>query len=431
MVSRFGMEAREPEGHRNGLRNYMVHSVEGGFFMGGLAFVAPESVLPRIVESLGGPAWVISLMPVALVLGIVTPGLFTAHVLERLERTLPAVLLMGLVQRLPFLAAGLTLLLVGESMPRLVLCVVVLAPLISGLAGGVTLPAWMELIAKTLAPNRRASAMAIRQIIAAMIGLASGAVISAVLFHLPGVAGYGVLHLIAFGFLMLSLTVLALAREEAVHPGHHGPAVGLMENLRAIPAIVRGTPGIGTFLAVRVLSCGFFIALPFLAIHALDTSNLADSYLGALVAAQMVGGIIGNVVGGVLGDRTGTRNTTLTGIGSLLALCLVMPWCIRWWQFVAGFALFGFGYNAMRIGMVTLGIELSPLSKRGTVVATIGWSMGLGLVASSALGGLLWEATGGIAAPCAAGAVSMAAALLLLCRVAEPRRRTSPPTIRA
>jgi MFS family permease len=308
---------------------------------------------------------------------------------------------------------------------------VVLAPLVSGLAGGVTLPAWMELIAKTLDPNRRASAMAIRQVIAATIGLASGAVISAVLFHWPGVAGYGVLHLIAFGFLMLSLTVLTLAREEAVHPGHHGPAVGLLDNLRSIPGIVRGTSGLARFLVVRVVSCGIFIALPFMAIHALDTSEHPDSYLGVLVAAQMVGGILGNVVGGVLGDRTGTRHTALLGIGSLLTLCLLTPWCTGWWQFVAGFGLFGFGFNAMRVGMVTLGLELAPVSKRGTAVATIGWCMAGGLLASTLIGGLLWGATGRFVLLCVVGAACMGAAFLLLLGVPDPRHRQMPLSIRA
>lgn len=395
--------------------------MEGGLFMGGLAFVAPESVLPRMVESLGGPGWVISLMPVAVVLGIVMPGLLTAHWLERLERTLPVILVTGTVQRLPFLVAGLTLLLAGESQSRLVLGMVVAAPLVSGLAGGLTLPAWMELIAKTLSPQRRASAMAVRQMIASVIGLASGGVIAAVLTFVPGVAGYGVLHLITFGFLMVSLFVLALAREQAVHPGHHGPAVGLLENLMSIPLIVRITPGIGRFLVVRALSCGFFIALPFMAIYALHSTGHPDSYLGVLVTAQMIGGIVGNVVAGTLGDRSGAKGAALIGIGSLFILCAVMPWCVAWWQFVAGFGLFGFGFSAMRIGMVTLGIELAPLAKRGTIVATISWCMGLSLISTTVIGGLLWSGVARFGLLCGIGAVWMIAAFLILWPIHEPR----------
>ena len=406
----------------NGRRNYMVHSVEGGLFMGGLAIVAPESVLPRMVEALGGPAWVIGIMPAALAVGIALPGLFTAHMLERLERTLPAVLVMGIVQRLPFLIAGLVLLLQGETMPRLALCVVVLAPLFSGLAGGVTLPAWMELIAKTLTPNRRASAMAIRQIVASMIGLASGGIIASVLHRWPGVHGYGVLHLVAFVFMMMSIAVLAFAQEEAVHPGHHGPAVGLLENLRSIPTVIRGAPGIARFLAVRILSCGFFVSMPFMAIHALDTCALPDSYLGVLVAGQMLGGIVGNVVGGYLGDRIGARSCTLASIASLLALCLLLPLCRQWWHFVAGFAFLGFGFNMLRIGMITLGIELAPRSKRATVLATIGWSMGTGLLSATLLGGFLWSLTERFDLVCGVASAWMVAAFLLLRGVPAPRR---------
>ena len=38
-------------------RNYAAHSLEGGLFIGGVAFVHPQTVLPRIIERLGGPDW--------------------------------------------------------------------------------------------------------------------------------------------------------------------------------------------------------------------------------------------------------------------------------------------------------------------------------------------------------------------------------------
>ncbi len=413
-----------PANGRNGLRNYLAHSVDGGLFIGGIAFVAPESVLPRIVQSLGGPAWVIAVMPVAIILGFVLPGLLVAHRLERLERTLPIILAAGVIQRIPFLAAGLTLLLIGESRPGPALAVVVLAPLLSGLAGGITFPAWMELVAKTLPPARRASAMAIRMIIASMIGITSGAIIAAVLDRWPGMPGFGVLHLITFVFTVLSISVLALVREEPGDTTHHGPALGLRDNLKAVPGILRGAPGLPCFVAARVLTCSFFIPLPFMAIHALSITGHPDSYLGILVSAQMAGAIAGNVISGIIGDRSGARRPSLMGAGTLFVLCAAVPYGTSWSFFVGCFAVLGFGMGCMRVGMMTLALELVPVAKRSTAVATIGWFMAVGLIGSSAIGGLLWSATQRLNLLGAVSAALMLIAVVLLARIPEPRNAT-------
>ncbi|HEY1081569.1 MAG TPA: hypothetical protein VGE29_04865, partial [Prosthecobacter sp.] len=47
-------------------RNFICHCLEGGLYMGGTAFLAPETVLPKMVETLGGQAWIIAMMPVLL-----------------------------------------------------------------------------------------------------------------------------------------------------------------------------------------------------------------------------------------------------------------------------------------------------------------------------------------------------------------------------
>ena len=67
----------------------------------------------------------------------------------------------GALQRLPYLLVGSTLLLVPDPGDT-VLTLVVLAPLMSGLAGGVSVTAWREYIAKSIPAHRRASLWATR-----------------------------------------------------------------------------------------------------------------------------------------------------------------------------------------------------------------------------------------------------------------------------
>jgi MFS family permease len=91
-------------------RNYLAHSLEGGLFMGALSFVSASTLLPTVVRSLRGPDWLISMMPVMMAVGALLPPVFTAHVIDRLRRYMPLLLVTGVFQRVPYLLAGLALL---------------------------------------------------------------------------------------------------------------------------------------------------------------------------------------------------------------------------------------------------------------------------------------------------------------------------------
>ena len=60
----------------NEKRNFAIHSLEGGLYMGGIAFLSAESVLPTMVNSRGGSEWLVALMPSLMAMGFFTPVLF-------------------------------------------------------------------------------------------------------------------------------------------------------------------------------------------------------------------------------------------------------------------------------------------------------------------------------------------------------------------
>ncbi|HEV8246853.1 MAG TPA: hypothetical protein VGP93_13840, partial [Polyangiaceae bacterium] len=64
--------------------NYWAHCLEGALFVGGLSFVNPQTVLPRMCQTLGAPSWLIALAPSLLLIGYITPGLFVARRIEAL-----------------------------------------------------------------------------------------------------------------------------------------------------------------------------------------------------------------------------------------------------------------------------------------------------------------------------------------------------------
>ena len=211
------LDHEQREVSRHFKRNYLAHSLEGGLFMGGVAFLHPQTVAPRMIERLGGPDWMIAASPILQLVGFYIPSLFLTHRLERLAFLKPFVMALGVLQRLPYLLMGIVLLFARET-DRWVLPLVMLTPLLSGLAGGVSITAWREYVAKSIPAPRRASLWACRFVLGGLLGVAAGQGVQLVLgqhFAASGSAlpAYGVLHFGVLGGMLASYAVLAITRE--------------------------------------------------------------------------------------------------------------------------------------------------------------------------------------------------------------------------
>lgn len=404
-------------------RNYLAHSIEGGLFVGGLAFVAQDSVLPRLAELLEAPPWLVGLMPALMWIGIGLPPLFVAHHIERLTRYKPLLLVTGIFQRLPFFLAALVLLLFGATRPRVALVAVVLAPILSGFFCGISITAWMELVARTLPSERRASVFAWRNIISAVIGLGAGGIIAAILNRYPGTQGYGLLHLMAFVMLVASYIGFCVIRETVRPPQNQGPPQSLAANLRSVPGLLRSAPGLRRFLVLRSFIMGQFIMIPYLAIHALRTTGQPDSFLGMLVALQMAGAIVGNFGAGWMGDRHGGKVIVQVTSLVLVLVCFGGIFAQTTPQFLAVFFLFGAGAFGSRVGLMTLSLEISPRDKRATSIGLLSLVNVISLALFSTLSGVIWSWGRGFAPGALAAAFCLALSCVLLARVTEPRKR--------
>ena len=401
-------------------RNYLAHSIEGGLYMGGTAFLAAESVGPVMLRSLGAPDAVIAFAPIAVLFGVGLAPLMTARRVERLHHFKPFVMSFGIFQRLAFLPAAFALFFLAASHPVLTWALVAGAPLVSGLLCGVHVVAWMELVARVIPSHRRASAAAIRLFVGTVVGLAAGPVIRRVLDAHPGPAGYGILHLLLFLFLAGSYAVFAAVREPPVprlrlDPSRAETRVGRFDALR-------GDRRLRLVAAGRVLTCGIYILLPFLSIHALQRTGRPDSFVGALVTAQMLGALAGNVAGGWMGDRFGGRRPMLLGRATLALACAASALAATPLQFQAIYAALGAGLHLNAVGDSALTFEVASAERRRpffTALTFLGAPAMVGAVAISAglrrLGPAIWPAA-------ALGAAALAAAWFVTRRIVDPRR---------
>lgn len=402
--------------------NFAVHVVEGGLFMGGLNFVAPVTVLPAMVENLGAAAWLIALAPCLFSIGALAPGVFVAPWIESLARMKPLILVMAFFQRLSYLVAGL-LLVWGEPSDGLALSLVIAAPLLCGFLGGLTLPAWQEFVSRTVPANRRSSLWALRFLFHACIGVMAGIVVERVLGENPGLREYGWLHLILFAFLAGSYVVFCASREAVLPPKRAAASSRPWTLVKSIPATLRADKIFRQFLITKVAFHWVFFVIPFMGVHALQTTGRGPGFLGVLLSWQMGGMVLGNLVAGYLGDRKGGRAVLLVGHLLLLGLCLLYPWMETGTSFIAMFVLFGLGLAFTNVGGQTMDLEISPVHRRVSSFALIGWANLLGILMASVIAGQLRAAGCHIHVLAALAVSGISLAILLLWNIPEPRGR--------
>lgn len=339
--------------------------------MGGMAFVAADTVLPNMVHSMGGPDWLISASPVLIMTGILGPQLLAAHWIERKAAVHRYLSVVGLFQRGMFLLAGLGLLLFGESMPTLALVLAVLGPLLSGVFTGFSVPAWTELVSRTIPPEKRASMHALRNMMSALIALLAGWSIHEILTVYPDHRGYALLFGICFVLIALSWFFFIRLRETALPERIQTGPVNLMASLRALPAFLKADRQLRLMAVVSFVGPSIFIVVPFLAVQATEVTGRGASFVGMLVLAKTAGMLVSNLIGAYLGDRYGGRILMILSRLGRIVLCLIVPFAQTEWAFLVAFFFFGSSFTLNVIGHSVLSLEISPDGRRPTYVALI------------------------------------------------------------
>ncbi len=388
--------------------------------MGGFRFIAAETIGPAMVASLAGPDWLVALMPMLSMLGYVLPQILIAHHVQGMVRHMPLVAIIGVFQRLPLLIAGLVLLL-ADGHRLSALAAVALAPLGCGLIAGFSVNAWQELVAKTVPASRRSSLFAVRNVLASAIGLVAGGAVAAVLRRYPGPVGFGLLHLVTFALLAVSLAVFLLVREVPYPRPPVRHADTLAGNLRTMPGLLAGNRRFLTYLLADACMAGIYIMMPFLGIHALEVLHKPNEYLGFLLMVHTAGSIAGNLVGGAVGDRCGSKRVIVLSQAAFLVIAAWGAVAGRSVEFLALFFLLGTAQTWLSIGKQTFCLEISPLEHRATYLAILGTTNVPATLAAWLLSWLTWQATHSFAWVAGLTAACVLSAAILLSRVRDPR----------
>lgn len=371
-------------------KNYILHSIEGGFYLGGTAFVSPEIVLPAILYFLGAESWMIATSPVLLLVGLFAPAIITAPIVSNLKTLKPFVVFFSFLQRLPPLITAFaifyySLYLNGaekENFIDTLIYIVYLCPLFSGIFGGLGGPAWLEMVSRMVPTNRRASGWAIRNILQCLITLLAGVVIYELLLRYPSNFAYGLLHLISFYFIIFSLFMIIFMSEvETKDVKDKLSFKNYFSKLKSMSKLVYKSKTFLLFMLIRIGGCSYMIIMPFLSIYGLEKLNKGKETLGPFVIYSSIGAIIGNIIGAFVGDRSGGKILIIIARVVFILMLAFIPFAEKNWHFYLIFGITSFSLFLDRIGDITLVVEISPEKDRPIYLAftTIGGIISFGI----------------------------------------------------
>jgi MFS family permease len=396
-----------------------------GLFMVGLAFVSSATILPAFAASLGASTVYIGAIPAVMMIGWFLPPLFAAAHAERLPRKLPFVMRWTGWERLPFLVLTLVAFFLADRAPGASLWVLLVTLLAMTAVGGVLMPAWTDLVARTLPARIRGRFFGLASLVGTAGGLAGTALTSWALGTLASSTAYGVCFLAATFFVGLSWIALALVREPPGAPSDD--ATDFWTHLGGIPALLRQDPSFSWYLVARALTFGAVIGTAFFTVYALRVLRAPAADVGLFTGLLLAGQMAGQIALGWVADRAGHRIVIVLAAAAATAMNLVALAAGSLGAFVTVFALHGFFTAAIQVSALNVVFEFSPTPRQNPTYVGIErtfmapFAFGLPL-----LGGLTIDALGYgfVFAFSAMSSAASAAVLLLLVR--DPRRRAAP-----
>ena len=416
-------EARfQAEVRANLRRNYLVHLGHGLLGQTGMRIINAPTFIPAYIFALSGSDVDVGIARAVQYAGMLLSPILAATLIEHRRRVLSVGIWNGAYMRLQILGLALAGLLLPDPW-RLYVSWALL-----GLCGyflGIQGVVFNMLISKVIPVEKRGFLLGLRT---ALSGLTASAIaIAAGRYFIDSNAlgnGYATTFLLAFGLTSLGLCLLFFVREPE-SPFVRVPSK-VLDRLRELPDLLRSDAAFTRYFLARALATIGRMAVPFYVIYAGRQVELSGQDLGVLTGAFVVAMSTTNLLWGSVADRRGFRFVFLLALSLwILAVVLLMS-TADFQRLVLVFGALGAGLGGFQFSSQNLVLEfgsrqnlpmrIAVANSASEAVATLGAVAGGVLAALFSYVALFWIAI----------TFQLAALIVVLRFVDEPRRRTLP-----
>lgn len=386
-------------------RNFALGIVNGGMFGFAEALMSIDTVLTWFVQQLGGSNFLIGLIGPLRDAGWLLPQLFISHRLQREPLKQPLYRRAAMIRVVAWLIWTLAVFVLAGH-PSALLLVFFAAYGVNALASGLAGLPFMEIVAKTIPPDRRGSYFGGRMFLGGLLGLVAGVLVSVMLAErnpTPFPQNVGILLIVAFAAALVGLTTFALVKEPRSEVRDDG--ITFVAHLQRAFRLPRQNRDLRYMLLARVAILLSYVAAPFFSIYSINVLGAPPSIIGVYVGVRTITALAINPVWSRLSDRRGNKLvmqlTTLCGVAMLLWVVLAPPVTQAWgvsadlrlYLFVPVFAMMGIYETGLGIGANNLTLDVAPHNDRAIYIGLTNTVLGVAYI-STVVSGLIVDAVG-------------------------------------
>ncbi|MFI5273836.1 MAG: MFS transporter [Ktedonobacterales bacterium] len=376
--------------------NFTTFGSDIALFSLGLSISSAYTVLPLFVHQLTPANLAVAAIPAIRALGLYGPQLLVAPLVERQRHAKPFILVVTIFERVPYLALALGALWLAHDHPGWLLALFYAMIFVALFAGGITYPAWLDLIARAIPGRWLGRFMGFWTGLGNFLGIGGAAIAAAILLRVPWPGSFALCFTFTFASMVISFVMLALGREparEAVRP-RAAVAVPLRRQAAALWALVRGDMALARLLAGNALVGISTMAAALFAVTALRLGHLSEPQVGAESTVFFVATTSGYFIWGAVGDHLGHRAILVWG-----SLCAAVPAVLGlfaqgFWPYAAIFLFLGLNVAAVILAGFTLITEYGPTERRPTYIALASVAYAPFAIGAPLLGGFIADRWG-------------------------------------
>ncbi len=423
---------------RNMRWNFAFFGGDIALFSLGLSISSSYTILPLFVAHLTRSNVAVALIPAIRALGLYAPQLLVAPLVERLRRALPFILLATILERVPYLVLAFGAIALAGRHAEALLILFFAMIFLALFAGGITYPAWLDLIARSIPRTWLGRFMGFWWGAGNVMGIGGAAIATVLLANVTWPLNFALCFAMTFAAMVISFVLLALGREPArvTHtPSNASSAsatrLSLSAQAREIVALVRQDGALRRLLIANGLVGMSTMAGALYAVSAVRLGGLSDPQVGAESTVLFVAMTVGSFAWGMIGDRFGHRATLLWGTVCAGIAALVALVAHGFLAYGVVFLTLGLSLSGVLLAGFTLITNFGPEERRPTYVALASVAYAPFVIGAPILGGFMANAWGYPPVFVLTALFATAAALMLRFWVPDPRMKTITNSARA
>ena len=402
-------------------RNYTANFIHGVLGMTGFRLIYAPTIIPAYLLLLTGSTAAVGLGTALLQLGATISPIASGSRIEHRSHILPYAIGVGSMMWLMILGLALT----GYFLTGNILLVATFACFVLlGFFTGAQRVAFQMLMSKLIPIRKRGRLQGYRNfaggLIAALLAWAAGNYLIADKWLGNG---YATTFLFAFLLTSAGLVVLKTMIREPAAPVSR-PQMPMMQRIRQFPELLQDRD-FAWFLAVQCFSTMARVGAPFWTIYAGTQLGLDGALIGGLSFVFLGSDTLSNVLWGPLGDRFGFKIiyvlalcSSVSGVTLLILGSTAVP-------IYAAFVLLGVGGSGWMLASTTMVLEFGEPQDTPMRLAFVTTLEGAIAASGPVIAGLLVAVSGFQPLFFIVLAAQIAALLLLIVKVREPRHRVA------